>query len=364
MFQTAETSQSELNDQIHELPKVDLHRHLDGSMRPETIVDVAHSYNIDLPTYDAEKLRSLVKAKPATTLVEFLYPWGSIFKYCFPNREVISRLAREVVEDAWKDNVYYLELRFSPEYMAVVHQLRLQDVIEGVIDGVETATKQYPTVVKLIISISRQCEARGWALPQDILRAALEYSDCGIVGLDLGGHEAEYPAEMFESVFREAKEKGLMITAHAGEALGAASIESAIEHLCVDRIGHGVRILEDMSLVRRVKEKGICLEMCPTSNVLTGATPSLESHPIRRLYDMGVKVTVNTDDPVVCDVTLTDEFQRAARVLGFSLIDIRRMIGYSLECCFLSKAQKTQLIKERFSALIDFDDHSQDIGLQ
>lgn len=355
MPQFPNISQPELYAKMCELPKVDLHRHLDGSMRPETIVDIASEYNITLPTYDVKELKSILEATPASTLVEFLYPWGSIFKYCFPNKGVISRLAREAVEDAWKDNVHYLELRFSPEYMAAVRNLKLQDVIEGAIEGVENATKEFPIIVRLIVSISRQGEARGWASAHDVLEAALDYLECGVVALDLGGHEAEYPAELFRDIFQEAKEKGLMITVHAGEAQGASSIRSAIEYLCADRIGHGVRIIEDMALVQLVKEKDICLEMCPTSNVSTNATSTLEAHPIKELYDMGVKVTINTDDPVVCGVTLTDEYQRVAQVFGFSLTDICRMIENGVKASFLSETEKAHLMETRFSALTDFD---------
>jgi adenosine deaminase len=311
------------------LPKIELHRHLEGSIRPATIAEICWERGIELPTHDPDGLPDLLQiGKPAADLKEFLAPF-KVIKLCFADKEAISRIAYEVIEDAWRDNVQRLELRFSLEVMAFYHKLSLSDVMDGIAEGVSLAARRFPTLVKLIPSISRDCSTESlgvpWPSPDEIARTAVDYADRGVVGLDLSGVESGYPPELFAAAFGIAREAGLGITVHAGEGAGAESIRGAIECLGATRIGHGVRIVQDSEVLQLALDRGITLEICPTSNVLTRAVESLESHPVRQLYDAGLRITINTDDPAICGVTLTDEYTLLAEKFGFTLAEIEHL---------------------------------------
>ena len=332
---------TDLRQVLAELPKIDLHRHLEGSIRPATIAEICRAHSVELPC-DLDELSSLlITSEPADDLAGFLTPFRLI-KFAFVNGEAVSRIAFEVIEDAWLDNVQYLELRFSPAFMAFHHHLTLSEVADGITEGVALAARRFPTVVKLIPSISRDCSAESlgvpWPLPEEIARLAVDYSDRGVVGFDLSGIESGFPPELFIKPFKIARDAGLGITVHAGEDAGPESIRGAIEHLGAVRIGHGVRIVQDEEVLRLAMDKGVILEICPTSNVLTHAVESLESHPVRQLYDAGLPITINTDDPAVCGITLTDEYMLLVERFGFTLAEIEGLIetarhaAFNMEC--------------------------------
>ncbi len=173
-----------------------------------------------------------------------------------------------------------------------------------------------------------------WPTPVEVARLAIDYADRGVVGLDIAGREHGYPPELFVEPFRMARDSGLGITVHAGEDDGPESVRGAIESLGAARIGHGVRVVRDPDVVRLVKDLGVYLEVCPTSNVLTHAVESLESHPVRRLYDEGVRITINTDDPSVCNVTLTQEYELLMERFGFTLEEIEGLISVAEQAAF------------------------------
>ena len=323
------------------LHKADLHRHLEGSVRPATVAEICRAHRIELPTYDAGELAALLcLSRPADDLDSFLLPFR-IIKLCFADREAIARIAYEAVEDAWRDNVRYLELRFSLEFMAFHHRLALADVMDGIVEGIGLAARRYPVVVKLIVSISRHLssETMGmpWPSPEEIVQLALDYADRGVVGLDLSGKESGFPPELFAEPFATARRAGLGITVHAGEDAGPESVRGAIERLGAARIGHGVRIVQDTDVLRLAMDRGVTFEICPTSNVLTHAVESLESHPVRCLYDSGAAVTINTDDPTVCGVTLTDEYALVTEKFGFTLTEIEKLIETARQAAFLKR---------------------------
>lgn len=328
-----------MRDQLLALPKIDLHRHLEGAVRPATIAEICRDRGVPLSTYDPDELSKIVQLRgPVSDLGEFLTPFRTV-KMAFTDREAIARIAFEAVEDAHLDNIIYTELRFSPEFMAFYYRLPITDVMDGVVEGIETASRAYPaTTARMIVSISRDLSVETmhmpWPTPMEVARLALDYADRGVVGLDIAGREKGYPPELFTEPFRMAKEAGLGITAHAGEDDGPESVRGAVERLGATRIGHGVRVVRDADVLALVRELGVFLEVCPTSNVLTRAVESLENHPVRRLFDAGVRITINTDDPSVCRVTLTGEYELLMERFGFSFEEIEGLVTAAREAAF------------------------------
>ncbi|MHB1458094.1 MAG: adenosine deaminase [Armatimonadota bacterium] len=327
-----------LQNTISVLPKFELHRHLEGSIRIQTLIDICRDHNVSLPSYDPDVMAEYIHLKKqADNLSGFLQPFR-ILKLAFVDRESIARISYEAVEDAALDNIRYVEFRFSPEFMAFYYKLSMNDVMDGIVEGNELAQKRYSITSKLVVSISRDLNPTTmqmpWPLPVEVAGLAVDYSDRGVVGLDLAGVESGYPPELYIEAFRIARNYALGITVHAGEDDGPQSVKNAIKYLGAKRIGHGVRIIQDPEVVRLAVDKGVVLEICPTSNVLTHAVPSLDEHPIRRLYDAGVKVTVNTDDPGVCDVTLTDEIILVMEKFGFTLADIEKITETARKAAF------------------------------
>lgn len=324
------------------VPKVELHRHLEGSIRPSTLAEICREHRVPLPTYDVGVLTELLRVrKPAENLAGFLKPFGLI-KYAFVDRDAISRITYEAVEDSALDNIRYVEFRFSPEYMGFYHQLRIEDVLDAIVEGVELATRKFAVDAKLIVSICRDrtSDEMGpfWPSSIEVACNAVNYAGRGVVGLDLSGIEPGFPPEMFEEPFRIARQAGLGITVHAGEAAGPENVRSAIERLGATRIGHGVRVTQDEQVLQLVRERSVTLELCPTSNVLTGAIGSLQEHPIRKLYNEGVLVTVNTDDPTLCGVSLTEEYILLMDTFGFGIEDIDRLIT-NARCAAFAKSE-------------------------
>jgi len=329
---------TDLRAAISNLPKIELHRHLEGSIRPATMAGICRARGIELPTYDAVELANLVRlSRPADNLAAFLEPL-KLIKFCFADKEAISRISCEAVEDAHLDNVQYIELRFAPDFMAFYYHLSLLDVMDGIVEGVNLAERRFPVTAKLIVSLCRDHspESRGPAWPSavEIARVAADYADRGVVGFDLSGVESGFPPELFKEPFEIARQAGLGITVHAGEDAGPESIRGAIECLGAARIGHGVRIVEDPEVLRLAVDRGVTFEICPTSNVLTRAVESLEDHPIRRLYDAGLPITINTDDPTMCGVTLTDEYTLITQQFGFTLAEIEHLIETARRAAF------------------------------
>ena len=323
---------------LKRLPKIELHRHLEGAVRPATIADICRERGVPLPTYDHDELARLITlSKPVSDLVAFLELF-KIIDLCFADKEAIARIAYEAAEDASLDNIRYVELRFSVECMAFHHRLSLHDVMDGLVEGIDLAMRRFPVTAKLIVSISRDLsvERMGmpWPEPKQIARLAVDYMDRGVVGLDLSGGEFGFGAELFMEPFKIARDAGLGITVHAGEADGPQSVRRAIELLGATRIGHGVRIVQDPSVVQMVIDRGVTLEVCPTSNVLTHAVDSIEAHPVRKLFDAGVPITINTDDPIVCGVTLSGEYSLIHEKFGFTLAEIERLIENARKAAF------------------------------
>jgi len=303
---------------MSKLPKIDLHRHLDGNIRTTTILELGRQHGIALPGEDLESLRPHVTiTEPAPGLVAFLekFRW-SIGVLADP--EACRRIAYENVEDASREGLDYVELRFSPWFMASAHGLNPQAVVEAVVQGVEEGRAAFGVKVALIGILSRTF---GVEIAARELEALLSCRD-RLVAIDLAGDEANFPAGLFKSHFAKAREAGLHVTIHAGEAAGPESIWEAIRLLGAERIGHGIRAIEDPALMDFIRERGIGLECCLTSNVQTSTVPDLGSHPLHRLLDAGLLATINTDDPGISGIDLDYEFQVAAPAAGLSVAQI------------------------------------------
>ncbi len=322
------------------LPKVDLHRHLEGALRLDTMLEAAHDHGIDVPA-DVEALRRQVQVQDGDPLTfqNFLSKFGTL-RLFYRSPEIIHRITREAVEDAAADNIRYLELRFTPVALSRAERFPLHDVMDWVCASAEDASRAFGVEVRLIASVNRHEDV---ALAEQVAWLAAENRARGIVGLDLAGNEAEFSAEPFAPLFREARQAGLHITVHAGEWGGAENVRQAIELLGAERIGHGVRVLEDQGIVDLARERGVVFEVCPTSNYQSGVCSSLENHPLRRMVDARLAVTLNTDDPAVSNITLTDEYRNMAAAQGFSRAELKDFLRTAAEAAFLPEKARRAL---------------------
>lgn len=325
---------------LRALPKVDLHRHLEGSLRLETLAEVAHAHGVDLPSYNIEDLRPYVQITEDETGFHAFLEKFNFLRQFYSKREAIERVAYEAVSDAATDHVRYLELRFSPATLARSQGFSLEEVTDWVIWAVNQAQSDFGVITRLIATIKRESDPEE---ARQVARVAFSRAGRGIVGLDLAGDEVNYPIEPFIQILREARREGLGLTVHAGEATGAHSVRKAIEELGADRIGHGVRAAEDPEVVNLLVRSGVTLEMCPTSNIHTATVPQLARHPLRTFHALGVRVTINTDDPSISSTTLTDEYMIAVREMGLDQSELVSIILNGVNAAFLERQEKEQL---------------------
>ncbi|MUK46173.1 adenosine deaminase [Aliivibrio fischeri] len=324
---------------IKQLPLTDLHRHLDGNIRIETILDLGQKFGLDLPAYDIEALRphvQIVEAEPS--LVAFLskLDWGVAV---LGDLDACRRVAYENVQDAMNAQIDYAELRFSPYYMAMKHNLPVAGVVEAVVDGVEAGCRDFGIKANLIGIMSR-------TFGQDACQQELDgllTQKHKLVAIDLAGDELGQPGDLFVNHFKQVKEADLRVTVHAGEAAGAASMWQAINELGAVRIGHGVKAIEDPKLMEYLAKNNIGIESCLTSNIQTSTVASFESHPIKTFLDYGVKVCLNTDDPAVEGIELPHEYEVAAPKIGLTPEQLKQIQINGLDLAFLSDSEKQAL---------------------
>ena len=331
------------------LPKIDLHRHLEGSLRLSSLYEIAQAYDLDLPARSLDELRPYVQmAGEEHNFRNFLDKFNVLRRF-YQSPEIIRRLTYEVVEDAARDNVRYLEMRFTPPALAKSGNYPLDEVTDWVIAAVEQACHDNPGLcVKLIVCLNRH---EPLELAEQVTQIAIERQDRGIVGLDLAGDEVNYPAEPFRGVFQAAREAGLGLVAHAGEWMGAPSVREAIESLEVQRVGHGVRVVEDPSVAALARERGVVFEVCVTSNLQSGVIQRLADHPLRRMIALDLVTTLNTDDPAVSGIDLSDEYAAVTDALGFGLADIKQWILNAANSALLPPAARAELVSDFRQAL-------------
>lgn len=335
----------ELRAFLQRMPKIDLHRHLEGSLRLQTLADIAMEHGIDLPSYKIEDLRRYVQARNEQPDYHRFLAKFRLLRRFYRSREALERIAVEVVADAAADNIRYLELRFNPIALSRAQRFPLRDVVEWVTSAITNAQQTHLITVRLILQIGRDEIPR---VAEEILELALAYREQGIVGVDLAGDEVNYPAYRLAHIFRRARQEGLGVTIHAGEAGGAANVRDAILLFHAQRIGHGIHALENSEVVRLLLERSIALEVCPTSNLQTGAVHSLSHHPLPDMVALGLRATLNTDDPSISDTTLTDEYLIAITAMGLGLEQIRTAVFNALEAAFLSREEQ-EALREQFA---------------
>jgi adenosine deaminase len=333
---------SDLRRKFKEWPKIDLHRHLEGSLRLDTLSEIAKEHGVDLPGYEVETIRPLVQITDGEpfTYRNFLSKFR-VLRHFYKTQEVVERVTYEAVADAAADNVRYLELRFTPSALGNLGQFSLEDVTKWVIRSVRQAERDHEIRVGLILNMNRHEDLE---VGRRIAELAIRYQG-DIVALDLGGDEVAFSTRPFAPLFKRAKDAGLGITVHAGEWKGSENIIESIEYLGAERIGHGVRIIENSDVVRYVRERGITLEICPTSNLQSGVVSSFHHHPLADLLDLGLSITINTDDPSISDIELTDEYCAAVSYLGLSEDGLRKAILNAVRAAFLPENDKVELQK-------------------
>jgi len=326
-----------------QLPLVDLHRHLDGNIRPKTIWQLAQQNNIQLPTDNFESFLPHVQITDSEAdLLAFLkkLDWGvGVIK----TLDDVVRIGFENVEDACIANIDYAELRFSPYYIAMSHNLPIEGVVEAIIEGVNLGRNKFKTKINLMGILSRTF---GVDHCQSELDALLAYKD-KLVAIDLAGDEYNFPGSLFESHFKQVMNAGLNVSVHAGEAAGPESVWHAIKTLGATRIGHGVACAQDQGLMDYMRENQISIESCLTSNYQTGTIKDLSVHPVKTFLENGLMVCLNTDDPAVENIELAGEYQLAQAVLGFTPEQISQLQRNSVQMSFLSKQEKEELINSK-----------------
>jgi len=320
---------------------VELHRHLEGSLRLSTILEVARQHGVTIPE-GVMNLSGLVQVQDQDplTFANFLEKFKTL-RLFYRSPEVIHRITREAVEDAARDNVRYLELRFTPVALSRAEGFPLHDVVDWVLTSAAEASRQYKISVGLIASMNRH---ESLELAEQVAWLAAEHVGHGMVGIDLAGNEAEFPGLPFAGLFKEARQAGLHITIHAGEWGPAGNVREAIEQLGADRIGHGVRIMEDQRVIALACDRDVAFEVCVTSNYQSGVVKSFDAHPLPRMLDAGLKVTVNTDDPSVSRITLAHEYQRAGDDLKVPFDVLKKCVMNAAQAAFLAESEKKQLV--------------------
>ena len=330
------------------LPKVELHRHLEGSLRLDTMLDIAQHHGITIPA-DVLRLSTLVQIQEEDkfTFQNFLAKFNTL-RLFYRSPDVIHRITSEAVEDAAKDNVKYMELRFTPVALSRAERFPLHDVMDWVITSAEEASKKYNVMVRLIASVN--CH-ESTELAEQVAWLAVEHLSDGMVGIDLAGNEAEFKTEPFYGLIKEARQSGLHVTIHAGEWGPATNVKEAIEELGAERVGHGVRVLEDGNVVSLALERGTAFEVCVTSNYQSGVVGSLDTHPLMRMLDLGLNVTINTDDPSISRITLSHEYYTACEDLRMPQTILKQRIVAAAHACFLPENEKENLAKRLYKDL-------------
>lgn len=330
---------------IEHFPKVELHLHLEGGVREKTLTEFITRRGKDAPTGDNSWKNSEYRYKD---LSDFVQTMSSVMDICIQAPEDYHRIAREVFIDLSEQNVRYAEVSFD-----LARAVRLEMPFDEILSAIESARKSviasHPIQIGLIVALNRHLNID---ILNQIAQTAVDNKKIGIVGIDLHGDESFNTPEYYSEAFDIARNGGLGLRAHAGEAEGASRIWETLNSFGVSRIGHGIRSLEDKNLIDHLINQEITLEVCPTSNYKLNVVPSLSEHPIRTLFDLGVPVTVNSDDPLFFNTTLTDEYYVLAEALDFTLLELKEITLNAVNGAFLGDAEKEilyQIIESEFS---------------
>jgi adenosine deaminase len=342
-----------VNDEIfRRLPKTDIHCHLDGSLRPRTILELARERKVKLPADNLQDLTPFVQVAPTCrSLKEFL----DVFHLLYPllrDAAAVERIAYELVEDCAAENIRHVEVRFAPELQRT-ETFSTDAVVEAALKGLRRGFKDFGTSSSVIICLFRSHgpaeNRRAFETLKKMFRKDAKLEEPAVVGVDLAGDEARYPTIEYSDFYTEARDLGIWTTCHAGETKGTANLKAALE-LSVGRIGHGTHLLEDKALMSEVVKRRVPLEIGISSNVRTKSVPAFEQHPLRAFYAAGVPVTLNTDDRGILGIDLTHEYHEALK-LGFTVPELARLSLDSVDHLFLPVSERAKL-RARFDAEI------------
>jgi adenosine deaminase len=333
---------------LRRLPKAELHCHLDGSIRPATLLELAREYRVALPRTNPDELREFMIVRDARNLEDYLARFDVTLSV-MQRAEALERIAFELAEDAHREGVLYLEARFSP-VLNMRDGLQPDTVVDAVSRGLRRAQAAHGILSRLIICSLRHLDP---GVSLDLARLAVAMRDRGVAGFDLAGGESGHPASLHAGAFDYARSHDMACTCHAGEGDGPASIRDAV-HVCgANRIGHGTRLFEDRALMDYVNDRRIAIEVCITSNVQTRAARSVATHPVRQYFDAGLNVVLNTDNRLMSGTTLTDEYHHAAATLGFTVPELARIAMNGFESAFLPWADRQQLLTRARAAFAE-----------
>lgn len=334
----------ELDTFILRMPKVELHLHLEGTVMPRTLLELAQQNRVELPARDIAGVEQLFRYR---NFAEFLTVYMVLVR-AIVYGEDFERLAYEAgMMLAWQQ-VRYAEVMLSP----MQHLLRgmdMHEAIAGTAAGFQRVERETGLIVRLGLDYGRQY---GPELAWQVVEIAQQAMPYGVVAWSIGGNEIGHPPEPFAEVFAAAKAAGLRLMAHAGEVVGPASVWGAVDALQAERLGHGIRSVDDPALIEHLRNRGVVLDVCPSSNLCTGATLAWEEHPLRTLYDAGVKITLNTDDPTFFHTTLIDEYRKAVEHFGFGVDELCTLVLNGVRASFLPPREQELLLCRVESELI------------
>jgi len=329
-------------DFIRELPKPELHCHLDGSLRLETILDLAEKDNVELPSRNPDILRKAVTVTSNNiTLPEYIKKFDLTLSI-LQTPESLTRAAFELAEDCSKENVLYLEVRYSP----ILHTKRgmtPMETVDAVIKGLKQAEDEFSIKTGIIICGIRSISPE---ISYQLAELAVAFKNRGVVGFDLAGVEENFPAKDHREAFYLILDNNINTTLHAGEDYGPESIHQAVHYCGAHRIGHGVRLKEDGDLLNYITDHRIAMEICMTSNIHTGSVKSYETHPFKFYYDYGLRVTLNTDNRLISNTNLTKEYMLAHKYFNFQISDFKEIIINGFKSAFLPHRVRTEMIRK------------------
>jgi adenosine deaminase len=326
------------------IPKTEIHIHLEGAIRTQTIIDIAEEYNLRLPSYEVNELDKHVKVYDQLKDLETVLKAFGIFQNSIASPDVVERIAWELFEDSAKQNIKLFEVRFSPDWAFHGHNLDWDKCLEGLLRAKVRAEAEFDMAIGYIAITSRSMgpescvKTVNWAIR----------NQKHIVGIDLADSERDFPLSDFVEPVLRAKEAGLKVTIHTGEDTPAAYIRETIELANPDRIGHGIHSIEDLHVIELIRDRDITLEVNPWSNYLTNSVQTIEEHPLKILYDLGVKVTINSDDPEVLETNLNNEYRIAHEVLGMSMEEIAACNRYAYDASFIPDPEKKKAWEKYF----------------
>lgn len=322
------------DERYNRINKAEIHCHLEGAIRTSTIIDLAREYGLSLPVYDEQALDEHVKVRDQMKDLQSVLDAFTIAQNSIVSPAAVERIAFELFEDAYRQNIRLFEVRFSPDWAFSGHRLNWDEAMERILAAKARAEEGFGMAIGLIAITSRSLGAEScektvdWAVRW---RGAIQ-------GIDLADQEADHPIREFLGPVNRAKDAGLKVTVHSGEDTPASAVIETVALAAPHRIGHGIHIIEDMRAVEMVIERGITLEVNPWSNYLTNSVRRIEEHPLKQLFDLGVKVTINSDDPELLDTNLNNEYRIAHEILGMSMEDIAACSRYAVEASFLPES--------------------------